>query len=194
MIDDGVIPPERAKADAERAAAGEPSEWAWWCVGCRHQWGSSKNVAWAHADWCPSCKGVPVPIVREMDRSTAPACLRCVLLFRPDAHPVWNTYQVGLVHLRPLADWPPAQLLFPDATHEIQILALDPAHTPNPDDPSTLHRLLPPNLIHQLRGRTDENALKLFDGFVRELSREVSPDTDHRSCQLAWLERWATAQ
>lgn len=132
--------------------------------------------------------------LREVSCASAPAALRAVLLHRPDAHPVWHTYQVSLVHLRPLPGAPAAALTSSDASHEILILALDPQSQPDPAVPSTIRPLMPPNLAHQLRGRTDDHALTMFAAFVQALSvGELNPDTDHRQCQIAWLERWAKA-
>ncbi len=132
--------------------------------------------------------------VRDIDCSSAPACLGSVLLYRPEAHPLWHSYQVSLVHLRPMEGVRDGSLTSPDATHEIHIFALDPESTPDPADPSTIERLRPPNLVYQLRGRTDDGALDIFRAFVADLSSGVlNPDTDRRSAQLAWLDRWGVA-
>ena len=132
--------------------------------------------------------------LREVDCASAPAALRAVLLRRPDAHPVWHTYQVSLVHLRPLPGGPAPKLTSADASHEIVILALDPEHEADPQVPSTIRPLMPPNLAHQLRGRTDDAALTVFAAFVQALLvGELNPDTDHRQCQIAWLKRWGKA-
>lgn len=132
--------------------------------------------------------------VREIDCSSAPACLGSVLLHRPDAHPLWHSYQVSVVHLRPMVGVRDAAYTGPGATHEIQIIALDPESTPDPSDPSTLKRLSPPNLVYQLRARSDGGARDVFRAFVAELSSgALSPDTDRRSAQIAWLDRWDEA-
>jgi hypothetical protein len=132
--------------------------------------------------------------VHKVDCSSSPAALRAALLERADAHPVWHTYLVSLVHLRPVEGVPPAVLTTADSTHEILIQALDPDSRPDPDDPSTFRPLMPPNLAHQLRGRTDEVANDLFAAFVQALSTgELSPDTDYRSSQIEWLSRWGKA-
>jgi hypothetical protein len=130
--------------------------------------------------------------VRELSCASAPAALRAVLLDRPDAHPVWKTYLVSLVHLRPLGDGRPCYLAQPDSSHEIMIRALDPRCKPDPAVPSTIRSLDPPNLIHQLRGQTDETALTAFGAFVQALSvGELNPDSDFTSYQIAWLDRWS---
>src|SRR5215510_14637793 len=40
------------------------------------------------------------PRVRECGIDGCGAMLRAVLLYRPDAHPAWHTYCVGVMHLR----------------------------------------------------------------------------------------------
>jgi hypothetical protein len=131
--------------------------------------------------------------VRECSQK-APAVLRAVLLHRPDAHPIWHTYLVYIVHLRPLDGLPEPVLAFPDATHEIAIYALDPSCEPDPANPKTLRHLLPVNLSHQLRRRSDVGALAVFAEFVQALSSgALSPDTDCRRAQIGWLERWEQA-
>lgn len=132
--------------------------------------------------------------LREVSCKLHPAALRAVLLHRPDAHPIWHSYVVSLVHLRPVPDGPPPVLAVPDATHELAIFALSPSSDPDPDELDTLRPLMPANLFHQLRGCSDEVALALFGAFVQALTNgELSPDTDYRRHQLAWLERWGRA-
>lgn len=129
--------------------------------------------------------------VREIKLTGPHAALRAVLLHRPDAHPHWHTYQVAVVHLRPVEGLPPPKLAFPDGSHEISILAVDPRTEPNPDDLRSIQTLHPPNMVSQLRALTDEGALALFGAFVKALStHELCPDSDHFRSQLAWLERW----
>ena len=136
--------------------------------------------------------GIEADTLRELSCARSPAALRAVLLHRPDAHPVWKTYLVSLVHLRPLGDGHPCYLAQPDSSHEIMVRALDPRCKPDPEVPSTIRTLDPPNLVHQLRGQTDETALSVFGAFVQALaSGELNPDTDFRQYQSAWLHRWS---
>lgn len=130
---------------------------------------------------------------QECERTHAPACLRAVLMHLPGSHPFWSRYQVALVHLRPMEGMPPARLRFPDASHEVHIFSLDPDTLPNPADPNSIRRLSPPDLAHQLRGLDDARALAVFDAFVRALdSRQLSPDSDFRRMNEAWLEHAAS--
>lgn len=132
--------------------------------------------------------------VRDIDCSNAPAALRSVLLYEPKSHPVWHFYQVSLVHLRHMDGMRAPVLIHPDSTHEIGIFALDPDSSPDPTDPSTISRLGPPNLAHQLRGRTDAGARDLFQAFVTALGAgTLSPDSDFRSHLIGWLDHWGKA-
>lgn len=123
-----------------------------------------------------------------IDAETAPSVLRAFLLYRPDAHPCWHSYMLSLVHLRPI-EGKPAHLQHPDSTHEIVVLALDPTKPdPEPDDPTSIWHLVPANLIFQLRGLGDAQALRVFSTFASVLARHrLSPDTDYRSFQKSYL-------
>ena len=117
-----------------------------------------------------------------------PATLGGWIVHVPGAHPMWSYYLVSVVHLRPMEDRE-VDLQFIGATHEIGVLALDPDHTPDPDDPETFKHLEPPNLIQQLGGLIDSQALSITRQLVTAfVYKELSPDTDHRSCQKAWID------
>lgn len=154
-----------------------------------------RNGGTAYACGCTAqTPATPDVTLRDVTLRGNSASLRAVLLHRPDAHPAWHTYLLGLIHLRPIAGYGAAVLEHPSATHELTIFALDPQSTPDPADISSLKPLLPPNLVYQLRGYTDERALSLFKAFSAALSERVlSPDTDWRRHQIAWLQRWDLA-
>lgn len=135
--------------------------------------------------------------LRDVDITNGPAALRAVVLHAAWAHPIWHSYYLALVHLRPVEGLPPVHLEHPNATHEISLFAMDPA-TPIPEGdpiPTPPGRLLhPPNLIVQLNGHTDATALAVFGDFAEAIAqRRLSPDTDQRKSQLAWLERRSAA-
>lgn len=125
----------------------------------------------------------------DLDLVKFPALLRIVVLHRPDAHPIWSTYALFIVHLRGEVNDEAPHLEFPDSSHELMCVALDPSK-PVKISPIEIHPLIPPNIIHQFRGLTDEQALLVFSSFVRQLAdRSMSPDTDFRRAQLALLNR-----
>lgn len=130
----------------------------------------------------------------QVDCSVKTTALRAVLLHRPDAHPIWHSYMVSLVHMRDEPGFPPAHRTFADETHEIMVVALSPNCGDFPQEWSKIVHLTPPNLVQRLRGYTDDRARKLFDAFVKALAaHELNPDTDYRRSQLAWFERWGRA-
>jgi len=125
----------------------------------------------------------------DLDCSAHPAALASAVLHRPDAHPFWSYYQISAIHLRPIEGMAPARKHNPASTHELQVLALKSHEGFDPSQPSTFKALLPPNLIIQIES-TDELAIELWSQLVRAIDdRELNPDTDHRSAQLAWLRR-----
>lgn len=126
--------------------------------------------------------------VRDVNLDGAPSSLRAVILHAPWAHPVWDSYFVSCIHLRPVDGWPDCQLEHRDSTHEFCVMALDPEYVVDPLQPKSIHTLKPPNLVWQMRSGSDESARRLFDRFVVALSkRELSPDTDFRQRALRWL-------
>lgn len=97
------------------------------------------------------------------------------------AHPIWHSYSLVLVHLRPLV--PPVETKFylPGATHEIWVYAMDPDA---PRSPAILgderpRWLTPKNFAAQFIEPSDEAAISRVEGAVDLiLSGELSPDTD----------------
>jgi len=117
-----------------------------------------------------------------------PACLRAVILRRPDAHPLWHDYLLSLVHLRPI-DGKPAILECEDSSHEIVCAALDPEFDNQPTADG-FKMLRPLNLVYQLRGLDDAQAKQVFTLYLQSLTvRLISPDTDYRTAQIATLNR-----
>lgn len=79
----------------------------------------------------------------------------------PQAHPFWTKYLLGVCHLRDIPGAPPAKKQYPEAEYELMVLALNPESKPSPDDLSTLKPLLPPNVVVQFHGVTDEQAKEI---------------------------------
>lgn len=125
----------------------------------------------------------------EDDRPDAAGTLACFIVNAPTAHPLWDHWIIGLIHLRPIegaTNEPHKQ--FPTATHEIMFAALDPREpVPDPDRlPAPVPMLMPVDLVHQVAALTDEQARELFDLIPRAICElGESPDSDHRR-------RWAT--
>jgi hypothetical protein len=82
----------------------------------------------------------------------------CVI---PGAHPFWSRYVLSVIHLRPIPGTPPARLVFPEATHEVLVVALNPEHHPRADDLATWQHLTPINVSQQFSGVTDDQARRL---------------------------------
>jgi hypothetical protein len=111
----------------------------------------------------------------------APACLALYLLFCPGAHAAWSWWQLSLCHLRDLAGLPPASKQFPEATHEILILSINPEACPLPDPDSPPWPYLTPfDLVEQVM-TNDENGKQILARMVETImTGRVSPDVDFR--------------
>jgi hypothetical protein len=111
-----------------------------------------------------TAEAVPVPDLPEAAETV------CVwLLTAPHAHPLWSQYMLGVVRLRDLPGFPPPVRQFDGATHELNVVALDPEHgTLTVADMGRFMRvggypfLVPVNIAHQIEG-TDEEALRLAE-------------------------------
>lgn len=97
------------------------------------------------------------------------------------AHPVWHSYALILVHLRPLPDNRKTILYRPDATHELWIYALNPD---KPRAPAVLgeqlaHFLTPMNFAAQIAEASDTSARTRIEGAIDLIvAGELNPDTD----------------
>lgn len=89
------------------------------------------------------------------------------LVTAPHAHPAWSQYMLGTVRLRDLEGFPPPKRHFTGATHEINVVALNPEHgrftvakMQGYYYTGDLPCLLPVNIAHQIQA-TDEEARML---------------------------------
>jgi hypothetical protein len=106
---------------------------------------------------------IPVP---DMPEAAGTLCLW--LLTAPLACPAWWQYRLGVVRLRDgVPGFPPPSRQFDGATHELNVVALDPANgTLTAADMERLTRgsglryLTPASIAHQIEG-TDAEAEKL---------------------------------
>lgn len=106
------------------------------------------------------------------------------------AHPVWNLWLVGVVHLRDIEGVPPPKRHYPDAAYEFGIWSVDPrplATVPFDPDMGEGHGILhPPDAIVHFHGVDDRRALMLLDSAVNViLAGRMSPDSGFRR---AWEE------
>lgn len=93
------------------------------------------------------------------------------LLTAPQAHPLWAQYMLGCVRLRDLDGFPPPVRHFDGATHEIDVVALNPEHGPyNVEKMQGYHHsgdlpyLTPINIAYQIEGSDDE--ARLLTGYA----------------------------
>lgn len=111
----------------------------------------------------------------------ADAAIETWIVEAPWAHPVWHSYWVILMHLRPMPGMPAPKLYREDATHELIIFALDPAkpRAPTVEGRDGAYRLEPANFAAQLLETSDEAARTRVEGAIDLIiAGELNPDTD----------------
>lgn len=104
----------------------------------------------------------------------------------PWAHPVWHSYALTVIHLRPIEPVPRNnEIIFykPNATHELWLAALNPEVDLNEVAATGLDRkgasMLPLNFAAQFVEVTDDLARERVHGSVRAiLDGTLNPDTD----------------
>ena len=104
----------------------------------------------------------------------------------PLAHPAWDSYLLGVVHLRDIPGTPEPARHYPGAQYELMISAIDPeAHpAPDPEHERTFKLLAPPNVVEQFHGITDSQAAFIGRQAARAIVEgRISPDSDF---QRAW--------
>jgi hypothetical protein len=103
----------------------------------------------------------------------------------PWAHPIWHSYMLTLMHLRPMPDNRPTQFYLEGATHEMWLYALDPEGKREPVilgaplGRDTCQPLTPMNFAAQFIAEDDEAAaIRIHDAVRRICEGKLSPDTD----------------
>lgn len=102
----------------------------------------------------------------------------------PWAHPVWHSYAIGLIHLRPIEGQPPPVISREGATHEMFVYALDPSK-PRQLMVTGFRRwgegaMVPVNYVGQFIEVTDELAVEQVEKAVRAvIDGRLSPDSDN---------------
>ena len=110
-------------------------------------------------------------------------CVGAWLLHAPGVHAFWDWRYLSVVHLRTVPGMGPAKLVFPEATHEVQLLSIDPERCPKPDPDIVVHDgapyLMPPDVVQQVGGLDDVKAARLGELCVRAcVAGELIPDED----------------
>lgn len=100
----------------------------------------------------------------------------------PWSHPIWPNVLVFVIHLRDVpGQSKPPHKYFPEATHEIVVMALSPDHVPELEGKQPIHFLEPANYIGQITAPSDEAAEALLEATVQEIvAGQLNPDTDAR--------------
>ncbi|HEY8947993.1 MAG TPA: hypothetical protein VIM56_03815 [Rhizomicrobium sp.] len=109
------------------------------------------------------------------------ASLGTWLIEAPWAHPIWHSYVIALIHLRPLTDVSPPKINMDGATHEFWLWAANPEVPREPFIRGQAgHPIMwPVNFGSQIRSSNDEAAIKLMEHAIGEIvGGRLSPDTD----------------
>ena len=107
----------------------------------------------------------------------------------PWAHPLWRSYLIAAIHLRPTKALPHPKISLSGATHEVFVYALDPGREPNLLSPAST-RLEPANFAGQWIAASDIEAEEKIEACVREIicGGTLSPDTDFTR---SWVQRFS---
>ncbi|MFF8034895.1 hypothetical protein [Streptomyces sp. NPDC016626] len=93
-----------------------------------------------------------------------PAGVDAWIITAPHAHPLWSQYMLAVVSLAGIPGLPDPVRHYPDATHELHVVALNPDHGPYDaariGPPGTIHFLTPVNVAEQVT-TTDDQARAL---------------------------------
>jgi hypothetical protein len=97
----------------------------------------------------------------------------------PWAHPVWHSYVLVVIHLRPMPG-PAVKLFLDGATHEVWVLALDPdSSREKMITTGEMVPLRPMNFAAQIIEPSDDAAAARIEKTVRSIcDGKLSPDTD----------------
>lgn len=88
----------------------------------------------------------------------------------PGQSPAWQHYFLSCVHLRPMKGVKPANLQFPNATHEFVLMAIALEKLPVPQDPKTWLFLRPINMAEQVVAYDDTHAARILHSCAWEVA------------------------
>lgn len=115
-------------------------------------------------------KGYAEHIPRSYYAVGSPAMLSAWLITAPDEHPLWSQFLLSMISLADIPGTEAAYRQYPEATHELLLMTLNPAHGPYTRDtfahPDGISFLMPPNVVHQFTS-TDAKAIHLAELCVR---------------------------
>lgn len=131
---------------------------------------------------------------RELYTGRADATLACWVLEAPWAHPVWSSYVVVLIHLRPIAGGKAPIIYLDGATHEMWLYALSQDAPREPAirgrESPMAHAMNPKQFAAQFIEPSDEAAMARVEAALKEVcSGHPSPDSGHHH-QLEWAVRF----
>lgn len=120
---------------------------------------------------------------RGEDPSGIKAAVAGWLVEAPWAHPLWHSYYVTLIHLRPVDGLGDPIIHLPAATHELTVFALDPvAPRDNLVERGAAALLSPVNFAAQLICDSDAAAMADAAAAIQRIcDGTLSPDTDFLS-------------
>jgi hypothetical protein len=116
-------------------------------------------------------------------KDDADACICHWVVEAPWAHPIWHSYSVVCIHLRPLVGVADPIIHKEGATHEIWVYACNPSVKRLPiicgEEMIKQFWLTPKNFAAQFIEDSDETAVERVKGTVQMIcDGKLSPDTD----------------
>lgn len=111
------------------------------------------------------------------------ATLAMWVIEAPWAHPVWHSFLVVLIHMRPMPDQRPTKIYLAGATHEMWLLAMNPDEPRQPaiEGVGPPHYLTPPNYASQFISESDDVACERVRRAVAMVTEgNLNPDEDYR--------------
>lgn len=125
----------------------------------------------------------------------APAQLATWIVTAPIWHPLWSQYMIAVISLADFDGHEPAHRQFPEATHELTVLALNPDKGPH--DAETVSSanpapyMTPVNVVQQFV-TTDERAIQIGHSLTHAvIDGRLNPETG--DAPEAIRETWAMA-
>jgi hypothetical protein len=119
----------------------------------------------------------------QLDIPDSPATVACWLVHGMNFHPLWTWWMLTTIHLRDEDGLPPAYKTYGGATHEFQIVSLNPEQKIDIDAieaGGTVSFLQPHDAVVQFGGVNDQMAKEVNRIAVHMVCSGCSPDSDYR--------------